>query len=429
MRGPRAPLAPLAASLALVGAAAIALPARADVTLLRSDTWEVFTTGRVDGFFSYGFGDANPIPLMMNEQIPQGGGVSVNSDGMPRFAPDGVTHIQGTFQSMRLRSGFVPNVFGFGMRRRINDDTTLKVYIALWATIESDGQRKTNPVTTDAREGYLKVEGPWGSVLAGRALDLFSRGATENDFLYGHGYGLGFPGNIDGTGPAAGLINFGVMAAFFSPGLVYATPSLGGVQLSAGIYDPTPLQGTFEGTRWARPEGELTYDLRAGSFKMHLFGNGEYQKVYLPGSNTSGTSWGVGYGGRFEVGPVHLGLAGHYGPGLGLGYALEPGSISVSQQSHLRTFDGYSAILQLSHVRFDVNAGAGVSRTYALPEDEDPNMPVSVPKQQLAVFAAFVWHFTDYLAYDVDALSGQTRWYFGESQRYTFINTGLTAVW
>jgi hypothetical protein len=432
-----ASFARFAVCLASLMGTLLSRPVHAEVTLVKTDTWDVFATGRVNGFLSYGWGQANPVPLFPNpgnpnvmEQIPQGGGLNVGNDAMPRFAADGVTHIQGTFESMRLRSGFVPNVLGFGLRRRINDTTTLKVYVALWATIESDGQRKTNPVTADAREGYLKVEGPWGSFLAGRALDLFSRGATENDFLYGHGYGLGFPGNIDGAGPPAGLINFGVMAAFFSPGLVYATPSVGGLQLTAGVYDPTPLQGTFEATRWARPEGELTYDLRSGPFKMHLFANGEYQTIYLQGSNTSGTSWGVGYGGRFEVGPIHLGLAGDYGPGLGLGYALEPGSISVSQSSHLRTFDGYSAILQYAHPKFDINLGGGMSRTYELPEDvNDPMMPVSVPKRQIGVFAAFVWHFTDYLAYDIDALHGDTSWYFGEKQQFTFVSTGMTATW
>ena len=29
------------------------------------------------------------------------------------------------------------------------------------------------------------------------------------------------------------------------------------------------------------------------------------------------TAYGVGYGGRFELGPVHLGFTGDYGRGLG----------------------------------------------------------------------------------------------------------------
>ena len=403
----------------------VARPAVADVTIVKTDQWEVYSTGRVDGFFTYGQGDANPIPLKMGEDIPPGAGLDVGSNAMPKFNAAG-TNIQGTFQSMRLQSGFVPNVFGIGFRRRITENTTLNAYVSLWATIQSDGQRKTNPVTTDAREGYLKVEGPWGSVLAGRALDLFSRGATETNFLYGFGYGVGM-GDVDGIGTASGLIGFGVMASFFSPGLVYATPHLGGLQLSAGVYDPTPLQGTYEATRWARPETELTYDLQGGPVKLHLFANGEYQKVYRPGSNASATSWGVGYGGRIEIGPVHIGVAGSYGPGLGLAYALEPGSISVSQNYVLRKFDGYSGFLQFSQPKFDINLGAGMSRAFELQEDIDMNY--SVLTRQIGVSAAFIWHYTDYLHYDIDVLHGDAAWYLGEKQQFTFVSTGLTANW
>jgi hypothetical protein len=402
----------------------------AEVTLTRTEAWEVYTTGRVGGFFSYGQGDSNPQPLPGTADIPPGGGLDVGTDNIPQIDPMTgmpIPGTQGSFKSMRLRSGFLPNIFGVGFRRHINDRTTLKVFVSLWATIESDGQRKTNPIITDAREGYLKVDGPWGSLLVGRALDLFSRGAVEIDFLYGHGFGLGYPGNITSAGPAAGQINFGVMAAFYSPGIVYATPNVGGLQLTAGAYDPTPLQGTFEGTRWARPEAELTYDLQSGAFKMHLFTNGEWQKVYGNGNDLTATSWGVGFGGRFEVGPVHLGLAGAYGPGLGLGYALEPGSISVSQNFHLRTFDGYAAFLQFAQPKFDVNVSGGISRAFELQEDVD--MAVSLIKRQIGVSAAFVWHFTDYLHYDIDVLHGDALWYRGEKQQFTFVSTGMTALW
>jgi hypothetical protein len=414
----------------LLAVALRARPAAAEVIISHTTSWEVFTAGRVGGFFSYGQGDSNPQPLPGTADIPPGGGLDVSTDNIPQIDPatgKPIPGSQGSFRSMRLRSGFVPNIFGIGFRRQVTEWTTLKAYIALWATIESDGQRKTNPITTDAREGYLKLEGPWGGLLVGRALDLFSRGATENDFLYGHGYGLGYPGNINSMGPTGGLIGFGVMASFFSPGIVYSTPVAGGLQLTAGLYDPTPLQGSYEGTRWARPEAELTYELRTGNFKMHLFANGEYQKIYGNGNDLTATSWGVGYGGRFEVGFVHLGLAGSYGPGLGLGYALEPGSISVSQNFHLRTFDGYSAFLQFSHPRFDVNLGGGMSRAFELQEDVD--MGVSVLKRQAAGFVALVVHLTDYLHYDIDALHGDARWYLGEKQQFTFVSTGMTAVW
>jgi hypothetical protein len=428
MRRARASLTKVAVSSSLLAVALVARPAAAEVSIVKSDTWDLYTTGRINAFLSVGAGDSNPPPGPGTANISPGG-LDVGTDNIAHLDPTGtaIPGTQGTFRSMRVRSGFIPNVLGFGLRRHITDDTTLKAYVAIWATIESDGQRKTNPVFPDMREGFLKIEGPWGSFLAGRALDLFSRGATENDFLYGHGYGLGYPGNINSLGPTAGLINFGVMAAFFSPGLVYATPTAGGLQLTAGIYDPSPLQGSYEGTRSVRPEAEATYDLHAGSFKMHLFGNGQVQKVYGNGNSLEATSWGVGYGGRFEIGSFHIGLAGHYGPGLGVGYALEPDAISISDMFHLRTFDGYSAIFQIAQPKFDINFGGGITRVFELQEDANANE--SVLRRQVAGFIAFVWHFTEYLHYDIDAIAADARWSLGEKQQFAFVNTGVTATW
>ena len=428
----RVRIAPLGVSAAIAAALCFAAPARAEVTLAKVDNWEIFTQGRLGAFFSYGWGDANPIlnPNIPGESIPLGGGLNTGGDNIPKFGPDGVTPVQGTFRSMRLRSGFVPNVLGFGLRRQLNDRTTLKAYVGIWATIESESQRKASQVNADAREGYLKIEGPWGAVTAGRALDLFSRGATETEFLYGHGYGLGFPGNIDNIGPTNGMIGFGVLAAFFSPGIMYATPSIAGLQLSVGVYDPTTLPGAYESTRYARPETELTYDLKRGSVKVHLFGNAAYQNFYHPGSNDSTSAYGAGYGGRVEVGGFHLGAAGHYGKGLGLEYAFQPGAVSVgpSPAYELRKFDGFSVLAQYSTGVFDFNAGWGMSRAYLLDSDK-VNGTISVLKNQQAYEIGIVFHAGDHLHFDVDALHAKATWFLGETQDMNFVNTGVTTTW
>ncbi len=417
-------------SLAFLAGLAFSRTAAADVTIVKLDNWELFTNGRVNGFFSYGQGDAIPI-APPGENIPLGGGLNTEYDVIPKIGPDGMPlQAQGTFKSMRVRSGFVPNVLGLGLRRAINDNTTLKIYTSFWGTIETEGQRKTTPNFTAFQEGYLRLDAPWGIVVAGRSLSLFSRGATENDFLYLHGYALGYPGNIHTNGPSAGLIGFGVLAAFFSPGIVYATPQVAGVQLWAGVYDPNPLPGNYESTRWARPEAELTYDLKTDAVKLHLFANGAYQKLYNPGTEVSGTMYGAGYGGRFEFGPVHLGAAAHYGRGLGLGYALQGGPVSVgpAPANELRKFDGYSAMAQFVSGPFDFNVGWGMSRTYQLQSDRDSGT-ISILNNQQAYAAVIVYHATDYLHVALDYLHGQAKWFKGEHQKFDFISTGVTATW
>jgi Gram-negative porin len=415
-------------ALGLLGLAAGS--ARADVTLTKFDNWELYTNGRVNLFVSYGTGDSNPVPES-GEFIPLGGGLNTEYDNIPRRGPDGmILPGQGTFISTRLRSGFVPSVLSVGLRGPLSERTTFTTYVSFWATIETESQRKTSPNVPTFQEGYVKLEAPWGTVVAGRSLALFSRGAVETDYLYGHGFGVGFPGNINDRGPTTGLIGFGVLAAFFSPGLMYATPELGGLQLSVGAYDPTPIPGNWEQTRYPRPETELTFRGKLGPLAFHLFGNGAYQKLYNPGSIHSETMAGVGYGGRLELGPVHLGTSGHYGKGLGLAYALQGGAVSVgpSPLNNLRTFDGYSVLGQVVLGKVDVNLGWGMSRTYRLQSDIDSGT-ISILKRQMAFSAVVVYHHTPSLHLALDYLHGDARWFLGESQTFDFLTTGATATW
>jgi len=404
--------------------------ASAEVTIIKTDDWALYTTGRVNGFVVHGWGDANAQPLAANETIIPGGGLDVGSDSLPSGTTDPVTGMatQGTFNSWRIRSGFVSNVLAMGLRTHITENVKLTAYVGLWTTIGQQQQRKTGASFPDAREGYLKIEAPWGSVLVGRALDLFSRGATENDFLYGHGYAVGYPGNIDNIGTTNGLIGFGVLAAFFAPGIVYATPVLGGFQLTIGAYDPVTVPGNYEATRYPLAESELTYDLQTGGLKVHLFGNAATQTFYKPAVTDGVRAWGLGYGGRLEVGIFHLGLAGHYGKGLGLNYAFESTATSFSQDSEARTFDGYSAFMQFVLGAFDLNLGGGISRVFLLPSDQMAS-DVSLIKRQIGYSVVGVYHWGPHLHSSLEYMRGDFAWFLGEKQIVNFASAGLTATW
>src|SRR5215470_16862784 len=96
--------------------------ARAEVTLVKTDKWELFTAGRVNAFLTYGFGDAFPV----GTHNLVGGGVDTATDLIPKLGPDGMpdTSQQGTVSKMRLRSGFIPNQLSLGVRRNLNETTT-----------------------------------------------------------------------------------------------------------------------------------------------------------------------------------------------------------------------------------------------------------------------------------------------------------------
>lgn len=408
-------LTALACSLATTRQAA------AEVTLVKSEPWEIYTSGRVNVFFGVAVGDGKPKGQL------KGGGVETALDEDPSSDPAG----QGKLLKTRIRSGFVPNVLTVGARRKMGA-TTLRAQMSIWGTIETLSQRKFVAVTADFREGFLEADGPWGTFTGGRFGSLFSRGVTTTDFLYGHGYGVGFwGGNVNQPGPTAGLIGFGVLANSFSPGLMYTTPSLGGFKAALGVFDPVSMAGSWDGSRTARPEAELTYDLTASGefFKLHLYANGAYQKVY--NGALSETVRGVGGGFRTEIGHFHLGAGGHTGKGLGLYYALEGSEAdTLGIGKPFRTSDGFSIFAQYVLGRVDLNASFGQSRITLLPEDLAPDRADIHPiKTQTGIAAGIVYHVNESLHLDLDYLRAQFRWYGTAKQNINYINTGATLTW
>lgn len=426
--------------------------AAAEVTLLKpeagKDGFEVYTSGRVGAFFSWAKGDNMPqAPLGPDGPLYQfkgAGGTGVgDTDGRqnPIYGPDGITvlgYTQGTVDSMRVRSGFVANTLGLGVRRNLNEYFRASAYISMWSNVESTGRRKYFANYGDVREGYLKLEGPWGNFLAGKALTLYNRGATEANFMYLHGYGLGYPGSISVQGPAAGLIGFGILASTFAGGLVYTTPQLAGLQLAAGVYDPASLVGSrLERTGALRPEAELTYDQAFGDFgKLHVYVNGTLQRLYVKQSDDqdAATAKGFGAGLRLELGPVHLAGGLHRGKGLGLTFALEPSESTYNGLSQLRDTSGFYGMAQVSLGKLDINLGAGQTRVEPLASDLAAQPGTAYPtysliRTQTGYAAALVYHAANWLHLDVDYMYADFRWTLKDSQKISFINAGPTITW
>jgi hypothetical protein len=458
-----------------------AASAHAEVTLIETPTWRVFATGRMQAFLNYNQGGGLPrSPLDAN-----GNAVSLlaGGDDSPVALNEGEdpNQVAGEVQDLRIRTGFVGNVLGLGFTNRLGEDTEVTGYTAVTTYIDSTARRKYAPVSPDWRESYLRITGPWGSLTAGRTLVLFSRGATEITYLYGYEYGLGWVGNVStlgANGPSAGHVGFGILGNGFGAGVSYATPDWLGAQLTVGLYDANniPGSGTLERTRWPRAESELTYQASLGdSFMLKLFVNGAWQKIYERSGFRDQTISGVGYGGRFELGPVHLGLAGHQGRGIGVNFALEPNDSGWHPSLPERTFrevDGYSVHLEISpSEKFDLMAAAGITRVHRLAEDKfdtrdsddddrdrnglvdaDPSALATPPadddgvpgpdsvgfvpiKHQIGLSAGVTYHMTPSLHLALEYFHATFEWHIpvpylagtvGEQQSFDVVNLGLT---
>ncbi|MBV9945549.1 MAG: porin [Myxococcales bacterium] len=440
-------------------------PADAEKILFKDNGWEVYTDGRAGAFVSYTYGDGFPQGAygVASGNVTQlhdikGGGFSAVAERQllndPNIPNNTSLTNQGTINMMRVRSGFVGNQIGVGVRYELSPTLKASAYIQMWMFVESIGRIKNQPNFVDARLGYAKIEGNWGSILAGRTRALFSRGATDIDALYAHRWGVGFPAAIDSNGPTLGQIGFGVLGSGWAAGVVYATPVIAGFQLSAAAFDPIELQGngSWFRTKFLRPEGELTFERPIGAQgKIFLFVNGAVQDVFkdgycppqsatnpLPCQQTAG---GFGAGLRFEYGPVHLGFATHRGNGLGLNYALEVSDSSTDPQGNLRASDGYYGQSQFVFGPFDFFAGAGITRifltdadkvTIADPTDPTGNrqiVPHSVIKSQFGINGGAVYHLSTNFHIDLDYFRAQADWNLGERQVVNIVNGGMTFNW
>jgi hypothetical protein len=432
--------------------------AAAEVLLVERNGWEIFTDGRVGAFASVAVGKDIPVIPAPPAPNPAPPSVQVGIFASDAEQDDASQNILAS----RLRSGLMPNIFAIGLRRQLSETTRLRGYVALWASADTNRVKYTKSAF-DVRQGYMQIEGRWGSFLAGRAMALFSRGNFEIDYLYQHGYGLGHPCKIDSSGEESGFtgggtcghMGFGVLHPGYDSGLAYATPSLGGLQLTVGIYDPVGSGNLLPRTPYPRPEGELAFVRKLGALGMiKLFASGMWQRSQTvipdpanPMANTlvSKDAYGLAGGGRLEVGALRLGIGVFTGKGLGTHIALNATNdlttLNRTTFNYRQSRGIYGAIAGVFG-RYMVNAGFGTVRVYQLTEDVAPagQTPLApLPKQQYGISVGFNVRLSEVLVFDIDYFRAHSQWYdFTDpatnavntpTQVMNFVSSGLTVLW
>lgn len=431
--------------------------ASAETTLIDKDGWRFSFDGRVAAFLSVGQGDDFPRPSA--DPLTPGvapthtvmGGDKVYGAPDVGWKSSEAADTSNKYLAMRVRSGMIGNVLGFGLSRNLTDTTFVKGYVSIWSTVETEGRDKFAPVVPEAREGYFNVTGPWGSATVGRTFGWFGRMSTEIDYKYGHPYGVGLP-CTDEVGPACGHIGTGVAFPGYSAGFAYSTPVLGGLQVHAGLYDPIVLAPEWQRAPLVRPEGAVTFQTKLGGAGLLKVGvEGLFQPLArvdttadpVTGAevktNQKTSVWGASGGARLEIGPVRLGVSAFRGRGIGIGNVLQKSTVSVSSTSReVRTFTGVYGQGALVFGKLQVGAGAGVASADQLTSDR-LNPAVSVIHQQIGVSASLYYHATESVVLGLDYFRFMARWYGapradysllpGEKQDLNFVNAGVTYHW
>jgi hypothetical protein len=448
--------------------------AAAEVTLFEKDNWTFSFDGRVNAFLTVGKGDDFPLPMadpgggmgmhaVMGANSPRPG-QGVGDVGWPSAYQQDANN---QYFAMRIRSGMYANILGFALTKQLNETTSVRAYVSIWSTIESLGRDKWYPIVAEAREGHLTVTGPWGSATAGRMLGRLGRTSYEIDTLYGHGYGVGLP-CTDSLGPSCGHIGTGVIFPGYSAGVSYSTPSLAGLQLHAGVYDPIVFSPSspddWSHASFVRPEGAITFDTPLGAAgKLKLGVEGLYQPLArirtdtttMEKTNENTSVWGAAGGARIELGPARLGVSAFRGRGLGLGFALQRSVATADNDSgaappggvtyELRTFTGFYGQAALVFGGFQIGAGFGRGMVDQLDVDKT-NAKLSVIHAQTGMSASAYYHVTDTVVLGLDYFRYTANWYgapvvdlttmqptgdklAGEKQDLNFVSAGVTYHW
>lgn len=445
--------------LGIAFASLIAPTAHAETTLVEKDGWTFGLDGRINAFLSWGVGDdfpeGNPDPF-----------VDTNGDGIPDGEPAGQHNVvdgfgfrseqhsdpERNYNAVRVRSGFVSNVLGVWLKKQLSETTTAKAYTAFWTATETESRDQWITRSTDVREAYLLLEGPFGAFTAGRTMGLFGLGGTQINFMYGHNYAVGMVCNDGATNPAqCGHVGTGVLFPGFVGGLKYTTPRAGGLDLSVGVYDPIRLRGNsaFDLAPYPRIEGAVTGDWGlGGDAKVHVSAEALWQTLHgyvvdMTGNSEKSTRNVYGFGGsaRVEFGPARVGVAAWQGKGLGAWYAMTNSPATFDQATgDLRTTMGVFAQAGLFFGPLHIGVGAGQTSVELLDSDS-ASTQLSAPRYQRGISGVVDYHVFDNLVIAADVFLFQAAWHGavsgtattpgtvrlpGEEQSILFVSAGPT---
>jgi hypothetical protein len=294
-------------------------------------------------------------------------------------------------------------------------------------------------------------------LLIGRDMSLFARGAILLNYDIIHNMGLGSPCATQAvSGGACGHAGFGVLFPGFHSGLVYNTPSLGGLRLAVGAYDPIQLGvAAYRRTPYPRAEGELTFEAPkrvftafVGGLWQQVSGNtglGPVDPVTMQPTTTEQTftAYGISGGIGLNVGPLQLGGSAFTGKGLGFYVPLEDNPTNFRfGTGGLRSQEGIWGGVALVFGGTRIAGGAGLNRSKRDPEDPPETTTGATPLYQQLGFSAGLYQ-TVYkrVTIALEYFGAQWTWLnraqmigtdlFVVTPRQTvnFVNLGATLVW
>jgi hypothetical protein len=410
--------------------------ARAEITLYDKDGWTVKHDGLAQGFYMYTTGDA----------APKDGPAYVQFDFLDT-AP--LANADGSFQSSRFRSGWTGGRFNWRITNQMSENVKVSAYLGIAYSISTQGAPGKPGGPWDIRNGFLEIDAPWGDLIVGRHVGLYTLGSiisTINDTSAG--LGLGNTCGVGGDGLSCYTSGYGVKFPGFWAGIVYTTPNIGGLKLKVALFDPVAVGNDRTGTSttgttdvavsqsWGKTptpnvQGLALYEVAIGNLKLNPFFNGFFQQV----GRTNGTgaagdprvdkinnTWGAGAGIDVSVGSMFkVGVGGSHENGTALYLPLQGTGETVDGNGELRK--GNSLYAHAKVILGDNDIAAGYGQATLDKTNFDTMNNLNINKIQHNIHASYVRHMGP-LAFVAEINLLHHEYHSGNTQDVTFFNLG-----
>ena len=230
------------------------------------------------------------------------------------IVPDTTHPVEDTTHNVfRLKTGLLPGLIAFNVESPDLDGLKLKGRVGFYPQINNNGANRNsiNP-NVDLREAFVTIDGSFGQVLAGRAINLYQSKNILTDMTL---FGVGALGSLSGD-VTIGRIGFGYLYPSFGAQMRYTTPDFSGLKFALQVGDPNAIMGTGE-HRLPEFEGEISYAAKAGGVAYQAWVEGIFQKTHnvTAGNDATGAGGAAGVGASFSG--LDLLASGFYGQALG----------------------------------------------------------------------------------------------------------------
>ena len=268
--------------------------------------------------------------------------------------------------SSSIRNGLLPGIFGIDVSTN-QGGWDVAAHIGLYPGINSvSNVGGANSAGTpqalatsgiDARQTYLTFGKPnFGTIKVGRDIGLFGSDAILNDITL---LGVGSTGgNVAPSNTSLGRIGIGYIYTDFQPQITYSSPKFGGIQVSAGIFQPLQTIGNSEVNGSPGFQAKVTYDFKSDKFGGHLWAGGITQKHDGVDGSPSYTGSGFDVGAKLTY--AGFGLLGYYYDGSGIG-TTGLFILSTDAAGRKRDSNGYYAQATYTIGKFTLGGSYGAS--------------------------------------------------------------------